>query len=721
MWARAGETAPLDVVRDRRYAASGQVGVSAAGRVTRALAWALLALLAFAYYAILQYASAPTARFLGMEFIYCIPIVATVGLGVRSSFLSDGTERWFWAFLAGANAVLFVCELLLIVWVFAIEPAGPPRVCWPFHVLHGIAAVLFIALILSMSRVLQAPITTKLRWALDATSVVLIASSVVLAFYILPIMAPAGAPLSHVLLGTAYPVFGLMMLAGTLANVVGLKIDRWRAWDRLTAISLAVYACAISLWPLWYGTATQTSRNYERGLLDLVQFGGHWLLMMAAVYRLTEPSLVPLRPLARPVVSKDRWSTIAVPVASMLAIPVVAWLAFTSTEDRQAYVIYVGVFTALTFIALARSAVVALENGALFHQSVTDPLTGLHNHRFFRDRLEQEVGESIRYGAPVSLVVIDLDAFGAFNRVHGHSDGDRLLAQVGMLIRGAAPGSATTARLGGDEYAVILPDCDPLEALIRTRRILDVVCIEAGVSPGSVSFSAGLAACPTHADSAEMLLKLADGALFDAKSAEPGSIIVFDEHRVQDLSPTDRIARLEDQKRVSSVRALAAVLSTLDDEPRGGVFDIAILAADVGRELELAPDVVRRIENAGLLLDVGTLQRAGESPPSSRVSGRELAMRGQRILTAAGLEELIPIVRSTRERWDGTGVPDGLAAEEIPIEARVLAVCSAYFSRHSDAGEDSSLEAIRAIRADAGTRFDLGVVRALERIITPAR
>lgn len=682
----------------------------------RVISWALLGVLAALYYVVLGLDITPQLRLVIHELIYCSPIVVTVWLGMRAREVSEGVERNFWGFLASANAVLFLAELLLIWWVFVLNPAGPPRVSWPFHIIHVVAAVSFIGLLLSMTWLPQASTIMRVRWALDAVSLMLIASVVLMFGYVEPAMSPAGAPVAHILLGTGYALFGLVMISGTFANIVGLKVDRWRSWDKLIALSLTVYAIAVFLWPTWYDTAATTSRNYQRGLLDIVQFCGHWLLMMATVYRVTEIDFRPLRPLPPRVRSHAQLGTIVVPAISIVSIPVLAWAAYSSIGQKEWFAVYVTVATLLTLIVMMRSVVVALENGALFHRSVTDPLTGLYNHRFFHDRLGVEIGLSTRYGEPLSVIALDLDQFGHYNEKHGHLSGDRLLIQIARLLNSTCARSCVVARLGGDEFAIMLPRTDADEAVVLANRILDVIGIESTDEPGSVAASAGVATFPYDATEAERLLRLADGALFDAKESGRGCVVRYHAERVPDLNARERIVRLERQNRIAAVRALAAAVDARDTSTQDHSRNVADLSRGLAEVLGLDTETVKRVETAGYLHDVGKigvpdhlLNKIDDLAPHELEKVREHAVLGQQILASASLDELTPLVRSHHEWWNGSGYPDGLAAEEIPIESRVIAVCDAYdsmTSRRLYRDPTTPGLALDEIAARAGTQFD---------------
>lgn len=686
-------------------------------RIVMGCAWIAFFLLAGAYYLALASELPSVSRFLTMEAIYCAPILVTIALGWTSRSMSDGTERRFWGFLTSAMVVLLACELLLLVWVLAIDPVGPPRVSWPFHALHAVAAVFFIGLLLSMTRFAQEPVTDKIRHVIDALAVVLIAAVFLLVWYVRPVMAPYDPPVAHLLLGVGYPVFGLVMLIGTLFNIVGMKLERWRTWEVLTAISLGIYAVAISLWPTWYTTAEITSRNYERNLLDLVQFAGQWLLMMAALVHIAQPARTRLAPATPRRARRTQWASVVAPVTMILAVPVVAWLTFGSLGDQNAVIVYSFVLVALMMLIIARSVTVAMEHGALFHRSVTDPLTGLYNHRYFHERLAMELADGLRHDEKFALLILDVDDFSRHNAIGGHLSGDRLLTDVGRVISTGVPADSLVARLGGDEYAILLRAFGDLDALAIGRRILDVVEIEGGQRPGSISASMGIALSPQHSDDAQLLLRLADAALFEAKSCGKNRVELYDPDRIPDLDPSERIDRLQRQERLAAVRALTAVVEARDHDGLAHATRVASTARSIAVYMGLEDRVVNTVEAAALLHDLGMLSEPSTNPQcDSEVSQRSSTAR---VLMDAGLAELGPVVLSQHERWDGQGSPHHLSGEEIAIEARILAVSEAFERIATDGTPQRLEEAIAAVTKRSGTEFDPRIVDALRAVVTP--
>ncbi|HET7141762.1 MAG TPA: GGDEF domain-containing protein, partial [Candidatus Limnocylindria bacterium] len=168
---------------------------------------------------------------------------------------------------------------------------------------------------------------------------------------------------------------------------------------------------------------------------------------------------------------------------------------------------------------------------AALADALTDPLTGLGNHRAFQEELDRQVEASHRYGVPVSLAIIDLDEFKAINDGRGHAFGDRALGHFGRLLTAGIRRVDRGFRIGGDEFALLLPHTDPEAARIVIRRLLAAALqppLRSDEDPGSLSFSAGISALPELATSRAQLYTQADSALYAAKRAGRTDVRVFD-------------------------------------------------------------------------------------------------------------------------------------------------------------------------------------------------
>ncbi len=160
----------------------------------------------------------------------------------------------------------------------------------------------------------------------------------------------------------------------------------------------------------------------------------------------------------------------------------------------------------------------ARQRELLRRQARTDGLTGLLNQHACRERLEFEVAAALTAGRALGLVVIDLDHFKSINDAHGHGEGDRILQAVAERLSFAVRATDAAARLGGEEFALILPGAGPANALETAERARAAIA-EVSVGGRALTATAGVATCPDNSQDAGRLLELADAALYSAKRA----------------------------------------------------------------------------------------------------------------------------------------------------------------------------------------------------------
>jgi diguanylate cyclase (GGDEF)-like protein len=167
---------------------------------------------------------------------------------------------------------------------------------------------------------------------------------------------------------------------------------------------------------------------------------------------------------------------------------------------------------------------------AALAEALQDPLTSLGNHRAFQEELDRQVDQAQRYGVPVALILIDIDEFKAINDAGGHAQGDRTLAEFGRLVMATVRRVDRAFRVGGDEFAILLPHTDAQGAQILARRLLagalQPILPEHGTKP--ISFSAGVSCLPELAPTRAQLYSQADAALYAAKRAGRTEVVVFD-------------------------------------------------------------------------------------------------------------------------------------------------------------------------------------------------
>jgi HD-GYP domain-containing protein (c-di-GMP phosphodiesterase class II) len=242
-----------------------------------------------------------------------------------------------------------------------------------------------------------------------------------------------------------------------------------------------------------------------------------------------------------------------------------------------------------------------------------------------------------------------------------------------------------------------------------------------------VGFSAGIAVYPAHGDDVESLISRSGAALAVAVSAEDGALVVFEKNRV-DPGPSTRVALARTRSRRATARVLAAVVDARDPATRLHSENVADLASALALMLDLPPERAHVLDLAAQMHDVGkigvpdaVLLASGVLDAQQRERIAQHPVLGERILASARLDEILPAVRHHHERWDGTGYPDGLVGSDIPLEARILAVCESYESMatpHTYAECLSVDEAIEEIRRCSGTQFDPDIAAPFCRMIS---
>lgn len=680
------------------------------------LAWSGFVLVAAAYFGAHALPLPFRASLVINQFAFLMPMLLSVAGSWVAYRRAQGTERLFWLLLALANGLLLVSETYYSAWMFLVDVKGPASPS-AFDALNLAAAVLFLVLLLSMTHLATMSAAVRVRVLMDIAGGFVIAVAVGYAI-VSPLFDRYGItnPATRVL-GAVYPVVGLVMLTGTLSNIVGLKASKWQPWERMVAMSLAVFSVGgLMLWPI---AVVSTTPGSTSPIFDLAYLASEYTLFMATVSRIVTPGESRLRPLPPPLaISRARRGATAALVPLVLLASAVAFAVHAKASSGDVYgrVMTTGAAVTLGVVLVARTALTTIENGSLFHRSVTDALTGVYNHRYFHERLAAELDMAGRYGDDLAVAVMDLDDFSRVNNVQGHLVGDSLLAEVAVRLTAASRTSDAVCRIGGDEFAVILPETPAEDAAAVCDRLLVALRHDWAPLGTPVTASIGLACFPNDSGDKEELLRKADGAQYWAKYHGKNQVVRYDARVVESLDAEERIRRLEESSHLATVRALAAAVDARDPLTQHHSRNVARLAVALAAELELDVEKARLIEIAALLHDIGkigisddVLKKQACLTAEERSHIEEHPVLGDRILSSTNLREILPWALGHHERWDGGGYPFGLAGEDIPLEARILAVCDAFDSMTSDRPYRqamSTIEALHEIDLCAGTQFD---------------
>jgi two-component system cell cycle response regulator len=386
----------------------------------------------------------------------------------------------------------------------------------------------------------------------------------------------------------------------------------------------------------------------------------------------------------------------------LLAVPAVCALVATGILVYDHFVrvnlLAIALASATLVLVIVRLGVTFRENRRLFEltreEATTDPLTGLGNRRQLLADLERRLrSEPV---APTLLMLFDLDGFKGYNDTFGHPAGDALLARLGSKLA-TVPGQGGAAyRLGGDEFCLMAPVSGE-----AAEQLIDDAC--AALTERGEGFeietSFGAIMLPDEATDASHALQAADERLYAQKYSRRGD--------------SDR-----------TMAALLEALSVREPELQTQLAGVGSLAGEVGRMLGLRRDELEELDRAAQLHDLGKLAVPDEilSKPGP-LDDREWAfvkqhtIVGERILRASpALRSVATVVRASHENWDGSGYPDGLAAEDIPLASRIIRACNAFVAMTSDRPYRAALsvdDALNELMRCAGTDFDPTVVRVL--------
>ena len=352
----------------------------------------------------------------------------------------------------------------------------------------------------------------------------------------------------------------------------------------------------------------------------------------------------------------------------------------------------------------------------------TDVLTGLLNRRGFQEQFDNELERSRRNGRPMSLIVGDIDSFKALNDRYGHKAGDRALEKVSTVLLSAKRQIDIAARIGGEEFAVILPETEDHGAYVLAERLRRSVAQAFSAEEPKVTISFGIASFPKIGATTESLLHAGDQALYAAKELGRDRTVIHNPEIASALAGA--VSRREAQREgyLATLLALAEALDVRDSGTSRHSKTVAHFAELTARELDLPDDVVDRVRIGGMLHDVGkigvpdsVLRKAGPLSADEWAEMRKHPEIAARILDSATIEDIREWVLAHHERPDGLGYPLGLAGEQIPLQAKILAVADAYEAMTSDRVYRAALtpaEARDELRRAAGTQFDQVVVEA---------
>jgi two-component system, cell cycle response regulator len=567
-----------------------------------------------------------------------------------------------------------------IIWTteFAGQP-NPPFPSWADagYLLFFPAAIGGLAL-LTRHRVGRLPAILLL----DALIVALAVCSIGIEVLLDLVASEASGGTAERVAAIAYPAGDILVLAFLGALLVATGGLPGRAWGLIGA-GMAINAFADAA----YSFSSYSGTYAEGSWIDLLWPLGAILIAGAAWQRW------PRRSRRLP----QDWRALALPVGVAMFVSIRFALQFVLPIEPAAQIVLAFIFV----LIVARLIVTLQENLTLLTRVETDALTGLGN----LGKLNEDLRVALDSDRPHELALFDLDGFKLYNDSFGHPAGDALLHLLGGRLRESMEGIGNAYRIGGDEFCVLLSSDTS-----RSTAAL-AVAAEALRERGDgfeVTVSFGTAEVPREAGDPEAALQIADRRMYAQKES--------------------RRTSAGQQARAVLLRALGERVPDLGEHVR----NVSRVAVAIGRQLGFAGTALTDLRRAAELHDIGKmsipdaiLDKPGPLTEDEWDWMRQHTEIGQRILSSApALAGIAPIVRSSHERVDGQGYPDGLAGEAIPLASRIIFVSDTYDAMTSDrpySPARTAVDALVEVKNGVGTRFDPIVVDALVEVVAAGR
>ena len=406
---------------------------------------------------------------------------------------------------------------------------------------------------------------------------------------------------------------------------------------------------------------------------------------------------------------------------------------------------------------VANYAATVINNFTLIEQANahvnTDALTQLYNHRGFQECLSKSLVEAEQSGQDLSIVMLDVNNISKINRELGHAKGDEVIKLVAEKVKHNIRKSDMAGRYGGDEIAIILPNTDVDEAKYMAEYITYSLscCFVDDVGP--VKVSVGIASYPECAKDQEKLLILAEQAMYisqaqgykDGMSAIISSSdfnfwddvalhsyaeVLSKRHAQMGVNFEEELLKKFNNEQINSVNHLSEIATSLagaidakDPYTKGHSTSVSRYSEALARAINLPEEEVERITLGALLHDVGKIgipENILKKP--DRLSDDEWAIMKQHPVIGAekvlmpneALRDLIPIVKYHHEHIDGSGYPEHLKGDEIPLAAKIVAVADAFHALISDRPYRKGLSldvACNILQEGAGKQWDTNLIR----------
>ena len=405
----------------------------------------------------------------------------------------------------------------------------------------------------------------------------------------------------------------------------------------------------------------------------------------------------------------------------------------------------------LNFLSLfANQVEMAITIANLFEnlkkEAVTDSLTELYNRRYFNQAIQKETERAIRLHQPYSLISLDLDYLKKINDTYGHFFGDLAIRTIADILKKNARSIDVPARLGGEEFSILLPGVDSKGAMIAAERIRSAIEAQELDTIGHITASIGVGTFPEHSIKIDELIDLTDQAMYKSKINGRNRVtlakLLNDEAEWHEVAFGAFMDILTKQKVPIPAKIASEITTKLKSinvtDTKDTIFSVAdtlaqtynlhykkgltkqkvSLAIDLGRKLELQKEDIDKLKIAMMLYDIGKLMIPDDIwnkkdpltiDEKQKIEEHPLIAAREILKPITAISDIVPIIEAHHENWDGTGYPQKLSGHNIPMASQIILLVDSYFALIQDRAyriAHTKDEAIEIIKLESGKKWN---------------
>ncbi len=349
---------------------------------------------------------------------------------------------------------------------------------------------------------------------------------------------------------------------------------------------------------------------------------------------------------------------------------------------------------------------------AVKEQAITDGMTGLYNRRYFEEFIKKEAVRAERQGQKFTVIGLDLDHLKQINDAYGHNYGDIAIKAIAEVLKNNARSIDIAARMGGEEFNLILPGVDSAGGCIaaeRIRKAIEAVDLE---KIGHITASLGVATYLEHSDDIDELLEITDRAMYESKRngrnrvtiARPAHetswqelavntfIDILTKHRIPVDEKTSKVLaqKLQEMNNDKLYQVADSLVETYNPEhTEGSVKQKVQIASLLAKRFDLPKESIDKLKIAVLLYDIGNTMLPKEllRKKEPLTEEEKLSIKQHPVIAAreilepiSNVVDIIPIIEKHHENWNGTGYPAKISGDDIPIESQIILIIDSYFA-----------------------------------------